>query len=127
MAAKDHLNPDQLRHLANKHGDKYYKNFRDPDKRQKGMCYEYSEHFSRYCKRANALVLAYDFDEDYPHAVNLVETSEGPHIVDFTYNQFDRNAQVPIVEPRRTYEERFKGRKIDVYPPYKNESDTLLH
>jgi hypothetical protein len=126
VPASDHLHPEQLRNLANQHGDTHFPNFRDPDKRETSRCYDYSEHFSRHCAQANAKVQPYSFDDDDAHAANLVSTSKGPYIVDFTYNQFDRNAKVPIVEPRHQYEKRFKGREVETYPPYKHEGDITL-
>jgi hypothetical protein len=39
-----------------------------------------------------------------------VPTSRGPYIVDFTSNQFDSEAPVPLVEPRHHYEKRLATR-----------------
>jgi hypothetical protein len=110
MAAHEHIQPEQLRTLANEHGDKHFKNFRDPKKREIGMCYDYSEHFSKNCGLPAAHVQPYDLG-DSAHAVNLVTTSHGPYVVDFTYNQFDPQAQVPVVEPQSRYEQRFSDVK----------------
>lgn len=110
VAASDHLHPKQLRDIANQHGDKHFKNFRDPDKRATGMCYDYSEHFSKNCGLPAAHVQPYDLG-DSAHAVNVVKTSRGPYVVDFTYNQFDRKAKVPVVEPQSRYEQRFSDVK----------------
>lgn len=119
MAAHEHIQPEQLRTLANEHGDKHFKNFRDPDKRETSMCGAYSDHFSQKCGLSHAYVVDYDLGEnDYAHTVNLVKTSRGPYVVDFTYNQFDRKAKVPVVEPRSRYEKRFsRVRRGKPYQP----------
>jgi hypothetical protein len=123
MAASDHLHPTQLRSVANQHGDTHFKNFRDPQKRETGMCYDYSEHFSKNCGLPAAHVQPYDLGGS-AHAVNLVSTSRGPYVVDFTYNQFDPKAKVPLVEPRHKYEKRFND--VTRHRPYKHEGDINL-
>jgi hypothetical protein len=114
MAASDHLNPNQLRKIATAHGDRYFRNYKDPEKRDTGCCYDYSGHFTAHGGVSDVLVQSYEIDDDLPHAVNHVPTSEGPHIVDFTYVQFDPTAQMPIVEPTKTYEKRFTDRGMKV-------------
>ena len=123
MAASDHLHPNQLRAIAEQHGKTHFKNFNDPAKRETGMCYDYSEHFSKNCGLPAAHVQPYDLNDDYAHAVNTVPTSRGPYVVDFTYNQFDAQAKVPLVEPRHKYEKRFNSvRRGDSYK-YEGEID----
>lgn len=113
MAASDHINPEQLRKIATAHGDRYFHNYKDPQKRDTGCCYDYSAHFTEHGGVSNALVQSYEID-DAPHGVNYVPTTKGPHIVDFTYIQFDPNEQMPIVEPMETYEKRFTDRGMTV-------------
>ena len=124
MAASDHLHPEQLRAIAEQHGKKHFKNYQDPDQREKGMCYDYAEHFSKNCGLPAAHVQGYDVNDDIAHAVNTVPTSKGQYVVDFTYNQFDRTAKVPIVEPQGDYEKRFKS--VNRYPSYKYTGDITL-
>lgn len=40
------------------------------------------------------------------HFVHVVPTTEGPHVVDFTHAQFDRNIDGPLVEPLDSYNQR---------------------
>lgn len=126
MAASDHLNPEQLRKIATAHGDKYFRNYKDPEKRDTGCCYDYSAHFTAHSGVPNALVQSYEIDNDRPHAVNHVSTTKGPHVVDFTYVQFDPRAQMPIVEPVKTYEKRFTDRGMKINPVGKPFWDTSI-
>lgn len=123
MAAHEHINPDQLRSLASQHGQKYFKGFDNPETRRTSSCYDYSEHFSSHCGPAK--VLPYEVgDEGTAHAANVVPTTGGEYIVDFTYNQFDPKAKVPVVEPRSQYERRFGRAKAG--QPYKYEGNVEL-
>jgi hypothetical protein len=113
MSAKDHINPEQLRKIAAAHGDKYFRNYKDPKKRDIGCCYDYSAHFTAHGGVQGALVQSYEIGDE-PHGVNYVPTTEGPHVVDFTYIQFDPSAQMPIIEPIKTYEKRFTDRGMRI-------------
>jgi hypothetical protein len=123
MAASEHLHPSQLRNIASQHGATHFKNFQDPAKRETGCCYDYSEHFSKNSEISNAHVQPYDMG-DTAHAVNVVKTSRGPYVVDFTYNQFDPKAKVPLVEPQKHYEKRFNNAVRGT--PYKYEGELDL-
>ena len=108
MSASDHIHPEHLRTIAQAHGNRYFKDFADVDKRQKGMCYEYSDHFIEHGGVSGVHLQPYDAGDDFGHATVHVQTSRGPYIVDFTSNQFDPKTPVPIVEPRHRYEKRLK-------------------
>lgn len=40
------------------------------------------------------------------HFIHHVPTTEGMHAVDLTHRQFDKNAEMPLVEPLKRYQER---------------------
>lgn len=129
MSAYEYIHPEQLKIVAGAHGDKFFPNFRDNELRNKGCCYDYSEHFSRWSGLKGAMVKGYDLEGDQgAHAINVVPTSQGPHAVDFTYNQFDQSTPVPVVEPLHQYEARVKKNypKLKGYEPYKYEGDINL-
>jgi hypothetical protein len=48
------------------------------------------------------------------HYVNVVHTTEGLHVVDFTHKQFNDNAKFPLVEP---YEKFVKRVSMKGYTP----------
>lgn len=112
------MNPDQLRKIATAHGDRWFPNYNDPEKRERGTSYKYSWHFTTWGEVNKNPVRTFEFqlgnDPNYRHHVNFVPTSEGPHIVDFTYNKFDPTAQMPLVEPLETYEKRFRDQGIQI-------------
>jgi hypothetical protein len=108
MSASDHINPHHLRTVAQEHGKRYFKDFDDLEKRQKGMCYEYSDHFIEHGGVSGAHLQPYEAGGDFGHATVHVPTTNGPYIVDFTSNQFDPHTPVPLVEPRHRYEKRLE-------------------
>jgi hypothetical protein len=108
MSASDHINPHHLRAVAQEHGKRYFKDFDDLEKRQKGMCYEYSDHFIEHSGVAGVHLQPYEAGGDFGHATVHVPTTNGPYIVDFTSNQFDPKTPVPLVEPRHRYEKRLE-------------------
>jgi hypothetical protein len=119
MAAHEHLNPEQVRAIAEAHGDKYFANYKDPVKRDRGCCYDYSEHFGEFGNVKGTKIKPYETEQDgEAHAINVVPTSQGPHAVDFTYLQFDKTAKMPHFEPLHEYTARFKNRfpKMIEYP-----------
>lgn len=49
------------------------------------------------------------FDTRTPiHDVTEVDIENTPHVVDFTYRQFDPKGEFPVVEPRSTFDQRMK-------------------
>jgi hypothetical protein len=130
VAAHEHLNPDQLKGIAEAHGAKYFSNYQDPEKRDRGCCYEYSDHFGEFGNVKGTKIKAYETEQDgEPHAINVVPTSQGPHALDFTYIQFDKTAKMPHIEPLHEYEARFKNRfpKMIEFPPYTPQKGTTEH
>lgn len=105
MAAHEHINPEQLRMLAEAHGDNYFASYKDPEKRDRGMCYEYSDHFGKYSGIKGIYSKSWDMDGG-GHSMSVVPTTEGDHAVDFTYVQYDPTAKMPIVEPLNDYRAR---------------------
>lgn len=105
MAAHEHLNPDQLRGIAEAHGNKYFANYQDPEKRDRGCCYEYSDHFGTYSGIKGVRSKSWDMDGG-GHSMSVVPTTQGPHAVDFTYIQYDKTAKMPIVEHLDEYRAR---------------------
>lgn len=126
MAAHEHLNPDQLRGIAEAHGNKYFANYKDPEKRDRGCCFDYSDHFGVHGGVKGTKIKAYETEKDgAPHGINVVPTNQGPHAVDFTYIQFDKTAKMPHIEPLHEYTARFKNQfpKMIEYPPDNPEKD----
>lgn len=50
------------------------------------------------------------------HASNIVPTTEGPHVVDFTHRQFDSTSPFPLVEPLQTFLKRKPIKELFVSP-----------
>jgi hypothetical protein len=111
MAAHEHLNPEQVRAIAEAHGDKYFANYKDPVKRDRGCCSDYSDHFGVHGGLKGTKIKTYASDPDYAkwtHDINVVPTTQGPYALDFTYLQFDKTAKMPHFEPLHEYTARIK-------------------
>lgn len=49
-------------------------------------------------------------DGGHNHVAAVVPTTEGDHVVDFTFRQFDKQSEWPVIEPADQYEQRMQQR-----------------
>jgi hypothetical protein len=113
MSASDSLHPIQLRHIAKHFETKHLSDMglTEPANAE-GECDGCVSRFGEKSGIKNLKQQWYmDPNTGYNHVVHHIDTSVGPHVVDFTFRQFDPVAPHPLVEPVTHYESRPQLRK----------------
>jgi len=114
MSASDNLHPIQLRKFVNEFGQKHFSDMGlEHPENAEGECEECSSRFLSDSGIRGARSQWYmDPETGINHSVAHVDTSIGPHVVDYTFRQFDQDAPHPLVEPISHFEQRRQMRNF---------------
>lgn len=99
MAASEHLHPKQLGSFAKEYAKNLDFNPLNPEEAE-GRCEDCSQGFLEWGKQQGLSgAVRYYHTHSGHHAVARVDTSEGPHVVDYTHNQFVMFDQGVRIDP----------------------------